>query len=309
MATLITGIENLDEKQKDSLKKILSVQGGGELKDEELEMVINFCRVTRLNPFAGQVWVQRRWVKKLNREVSTVQTKIDGLRAIAHNHGLCGIEPTQWHGKGADLKATVCVLKKLSNTPGDIAKFYGEAKYSEYVQKDRDGQVTQMWADRPELMLEKCAEAKALRRGFSVLSQVTAEDEPDDPPYAMEQAPPAREVPSRSYPSISQGDRNAQPSRQQIRQVAAEEIQHEEVEIESDSTTEPSPSDYDYGQMSNKELAGAYLKLYNKDFSPDNPLSYKKAMEKFFGIVINDRPMTDEEFKMLYDFLKNMTST
>jgi len=276
----VISIDNLDQKSKDSLKKILAVQGGSDLKDEELEMVINFCRATKLNPFLGQVWVQKRWVKKLNKEVATVQTKIDGLRAIAHNHGLCGIEPTQWSGSGDSLKATVCVLKKLSNAPGDIARFYGEAKFSEYAQRDRDNNITAMWLDRPEIMLEKCAEAKALRRGFSVLSSVEAEDEPAEDLSAVRIAPT-----------------------HVAHRISAEQKPHRLEE--APTATRAIAQDVEYEEVRDfKREASELLKKYNNEMAKDDPLSFKRAMEKFHGIIVEG--MTDSDYELLAKYLHNV---
>jgi hypothetical protein len=40
------------------------------------------------------------------------------------------------------------------------------AYFDEYAQKTKDGSVTSMWAKMPRIMLAKCAESLALRKGF-----------------------------------------------------------------------------------------------------------------------------------------------
>jgi len=40
--------------------------------------------------------------------------------------------------------------------------------YSEYVQRKKDGTVTQFWAKMPITMLEKVAESQALRKAFNI---------------------------------------------------------------------------------------------------------------------------------------------
>lgn len=172
-----SGLAALTEDQRGLLRRMLT-HSGPELNDQELETVLAKCKAMGLDPWSKQLYVNRRrskidgdWVN-----ISTVEATIDGLRAIAHRHGLAGMDETnfRYNDDGQLVSATVVVYKMIE---GQRVSFPGSARFDEYAQKTRNGELTHMWRDKSHTMLEKCAEAKALRRACPVMGSVYVPEE------------------------------------------------------------------------------------------------------------------------------------
>ena len=141
----------------DQVKLIKSTIAKG-ATDDELQLFLYQAQKTGLDPLARQI----HFVKRANQ--MTIQTAIDGFRAIAARTGQHagtsdGIFEVQ---KGIDRpsKATV-VVKKI--VQGIVSEFSATARWDEYFPGEKQGF---MWKKMPYTMLEKCAEAKALRKAF-----------------------------------------------------------------------------------------------------------------------------------------------
>ncbi len=105
---------------------------------------------------------------------------IDGARAIAHRHGLCGIDKPVFKILG-DLPDEVEVTVYRRGPRGERYPFTGAVRYDEFVQKvkyDGKWQPNRMWKNSPFNQLAKCAEAQALRKGFQEIG--------DDDPFLVE---------------------------------------------------------------------------------------------------------------------------
>jgi RecT family protein len=95
-----------------------------------------------------------------------VQVGIDGYRLIAERTGRYapGRETTFEYKDGQLFSATAYVKKQT--TDGTWHEFSSTAFLTEYAAYTKDKSLTHMWASKPHIMLGKCAEACALRKGF-----------------------------------------------------------------------------------------------------------------------------------------------
>ena len=127
---------------------------------DELRLFLYVAVQRGLNPLTRQI----HFVKRGGQGV--IQTGIDGFRLIAQRTGQYapGLKPTvfEYDANGKLGRATVYGIKIVN---GQSFEFSATAKFSEYAQYF-SGKLGSMWEKMPETMLEKCAEAKMLRRGF-----------------------------------------------------------------------------------------------------------------------------------------------
>lgn len=151
------------EREKIELIKSTVARG---TTDEELRLFLYTAQRTGLDPLTKQIHAIKRWNKKENREVMTIQTGIDGYRVVAERtQKLAGSDDPIYDNESGKHpgKATVTVYKMID---GQRCPFTASARWSEYVQTFNDGNPMGLWVKMPYLMLGKCAEALALRKAF-----------------------------------------------------------------------------------------------------------------------------------------------
>jgi phage recombination protein Bet len=142
--------------------------------DLELKYFLEICKQANLNPFTKQIYAIKRNTKDGSQ--LTIQTSIDGYRAIAHQSGKClSISDPIFEYSGdrnnIPISATITVKKIVGN---HIGEFTSTAYWSDYY---GDGK-SYMANSKPRIMLGKCAESLALRKAFpSELSGLYTQEE------------------------------------------------------------------------------------------------------------------------------------
>lgn len=209
-----------DAKQIAALNQ-LGVTGAAKA---DLAIFFHYAQRTGLDPFSKQIYFIRRDGKW------TIQVGIDGFRVIARRAARregctisyedsewadgTGTWGTVWIGSDAPLAAKVTVLR-------DTERFPGVVRYSAYVPM-KDGRPTGQWGKMAAEQLEKCAEAKALRRAFpNDLSGVYEPAEMEQGiPEEMRQRPVSRATATVVTDPDPDVDGDAPASREALRRVA-----------------------------------------------------------------------------------------
>lgn len=180
--------------------------------DAEFELFARVCVLRQLNPLTKQIYAVFRWDSRIGDERMIIQTSIDGFRLIAQRTGQyrgqigphwCGDDESWrevWVPNRPPTAARVGVIREGFKEP-----VFSVAKTSSFMQTNRDGQPTGQWANMPEVMIAKCAEAQALRRAFpEELSNIYTDDE-------MNQADsegPVAQAPQRETPKVETAPAN-----------------------------------------------------------------------------------------------------
>ena len=179
------------------------------VSDDELKLFLYQCARTGLDPFSRQIYAITRneWnaETRSKQPKMSIQTGIDGLRLIADRTGKYSPGPDneyEYDAAGALRRATAHVRKRTGDGTWHVIS--ASAFFQEYAQV-YEGKPTKMWAEKPHIMLGKCAEALALRKAFPAeMSGIYTSDEMGQ----TEVAPPPEYTP----PATPETSKTSQPT-------------------------------------------------------------------------------------------------
>lgn len=162
--TVHGGVPREEMFSREQQALILSTVAKGATPDQ-FKLFLYQCYRTKLDPLCRQIYAVIRG------GALSIQVSIDGFRVIALRSGLyAGREPTQWcnkEGIWVDIwldasypPSGAKVGVRVKNGAGGYYVVWAVATLRSYS----TGQG--LWPKMPDVMLEKCAEAKALRAAF-----------------------------------------------------------------------------------------------------------------------------------------------
>lgn len=143
---------SFSQEQNELIKKQLCKN----INDEELQLFAAVCKKTGLDPFMKQIYAVKRG------DQMTIQTSIDGYRLIAERTGrYCpGRESTHQYKADKLISSTSYVKKQTKDGT------WHEVSVTAYLDEYKPNYKSQFWDTKPHIMLDKCAEALALRKAF-----------------------------------------------------------------------------------------------------------------------------------------------
>lgn len=151
-----------NDEQVQILKKDLGIRNDG-----HLAYFAERAHHIGLDPFLGEI------VPVYYGNEMVIQETVEGLRTLAERSGLYdGFDGPYWCGPDLVWKPVW-----LSDEPPAAARYFvrrkdwtepasGVARWKSSVQLDRQGKPMPIWRDRPDEMLGKTAEVRALKRAF-----------------------------------------------------------------------------------------------------------------------------------------------
>lgn len=142
------------------LKRAVLEESGSRLTEAELGLFLYRAWHSGLDPLSKQIYAIKRFHKKLGREVLTIQTGIDGYRAIARRTVAYAGSDAGKFSYDDDGRIRSCLVTVYELVGGMRVGYEGEAFMAEYYPEANDF----MWGRMPHNQLAKCAEALALRK-------------------------------------------------------------------------------------------------------------------------------------------------
>jgi phage recombination protein Bet len=167
------GQQMWDDKQRAAL----AVLGIKDATNADLAVFMHYCQKTGLDPFSRQIYGIMRRVKEGDQWVAkfTIQVGIDGFRVVRDRvaarlgitveyedtiwYDAAGNQHDVWLSPEPPAACRVTVLR-------DGRRFPGVVRTAAYAATNKQGDMVSQWKTQPDHMIEKCAEAFALRRAF-----------------------------------------------------------------------------------------------------------------------------------------------
>lgn len=183
--------------------------------DDELQLFIKTSERLGLDPFARQIFAIKRWDPDTRDYGMTTHVSIDGLRLSAERtrRYMPSEELYEFrYNAKSELVSVVAAVKKLG-PDGQWHRVPAIAFFDEYAQTKKDGGLQKNWAEKPHVMLSKCAEALAIRRAFPLetagvyipeeMPDVIDAEYTEKPAEQVKAPPPPPPVVPRPAPSTS----------------------------------------------------------------------------------------------------------
>lgn len=153
----------LTKAEYDLVVSQVGQKGKVPLTEDELHLYLHVCKTRNFNALGKHIIPTKHLNKRTGQYQVTFITTIDALRLVADRTGQYAPgRPTEYaeDAQGSLIKATAYVRKFA----GGLWHEYGEDAYW----KEFYGQVdtASLACSMPHVMLSKCAEARAIRRGF-----------------------------------------------------------------------------------------------------------------------------------------------
>ena len=171
----------LNDHQVDLIRKLCAKES----TPEEFELFMTICKHSRLDPFKKQIYFVKFQTESGPQMV--IITGIDGYRSMAaRDHKDFGgtsaatftwFEPnrvTPIVSKRIPESATVTAFRK-----GGVAAT-ATVYWEEFAPADMNAKRADFWRRMPSTMLEKCAEARALRKCYPSLGNIWTQAEMDN---------------------------------------------------------------------------------------------------------------------------------
>lgn len=156
-------LHNFSQEYVATLRAHIGNAKGYIIEEGDLNRLLYMSEQRKLDPLLDQIHVIFRKDRDTGISKPTFQTSIDAIRLQAARTGqYAGSDDVIFSGDLDNRKATTTVWRIVQ---GIRCPFTATAYYEEYVQLYH-GRPTAMWAEKPHVLLGKCVEALALRKGF-----------------------------------------------------------------------------------------------------------------------------------------------
>lgn len=156
------------------VRNVLTSGHGENVTDTEVKLFLELCRGQKLNPFLGEVHL----IKYGNSPATMVTGKDTHTKRAYRNPRFAGIEAgisvinpqtgeyIQRQGSCLHPSEQLWGGWCRVHVSGCEVPFYDEVQFHEYAGRDRNGNLTKIWAEKPCTMIRKVAMVHALREAF-----------------------------------------------------------------------------------------------------------------------------------------------